>query len=129
MPDDSPEVSFELEPSFEEVRGRRWLIVRLEDGADIAWGMLPNPLSLRSAISPRALADLSAREGIPVSSGVRVVLRNPRIAGQRVPDPDVRVSATVLRLRVDGILGLDFFERFTHVSWEPQTGRVTLVDP
>lgn len=63
MPSDSDDVSFYLEPSFGFYRGRRWFVVRLNVGMDVAWGMLPNPLADRSGVSPLALADLSTREG------------------------------------------------------------------
>ena len=123
------EISFFLQHGFDDARGERGLVIRLSVGDDIAWDMLPNPLSRRSIISPRAFEDLQKR-GLAASQNVqRFVVRDLRIAGQTVPDLDVRVSAATIRLRVDGILGLEFFGQFELVQWYPHTRRVTLVAP
>jgi hypothetical protein len=124
--DDRGDVSFFLRPSFERVAGRHWMVIRLAVGQDIAWDMLPNPLALRSSITPGALDDLRTREAAMPASGNRIRLRNLRIDRQPVPDLDVTVSVAVTRLRVDGVLRLDCFEQFVGVHWEPHTHRVTL---
>ena len=125
----SREISFVLRSRFDDADGERGRIVRLDVGPDIVWDMLPNPLSRRSIISPEALDDLRVRGLVPERTGTWVPLRDLRIADQPVPDLDVRVSAAMTRLRVDGILGLDSFEQFDLVRWHPRTHRVTLVLP
>jgi hypothetical protein len=35
----------------------------------------------------------------------------------------------IIRLRVDGILGLTFFERFDEVRWKPRRRQITLIEP
>ncbi len=54
------------------------------------------------------------------------MLRDLRIVGQPVPDVAVRVGAAANLLRVDGILGFDFFGRFRHIGFDTQTRRMTL---
>lgn len=122
-------ITFVLEPSFEEIRGRRLLIVRVSVGQDIAWDLLPNPTLRRSRISQRSLDDLVMREGTPTRHGHEVVLRQLQIQGQPIPDLPVQVDAGIARLGIDGILGLDFFEQFEEVRWQPRTNVVTLLLP
>lgn len=122
-------ISFSLRPSFEEIRGQRLLIVRLSVGQDIAWDMMPNPTLRRSRISPRALDDLTAREGGPLRRGDAVLLQQLRIRGEPIPDLPVLVGASVTRLGVDGILGFDFFEQFEEVRWNPRTQFMVLFFP
>ena len=129
MPEGERSVSFELEPSFEAVRGQRWRVARLSVGRDIVWDMVPNPTIARSRIAPRALDDLVRREGPPPRRGNDPILRNLTIAGQLIPDLAVQVDPRIARLRIDGMLGLDFFEQFEEVRWQPHTGHVTLVLP
>ena len=101
-------------------------MIRLFVGQDIIWDMLPNPTRPRSTISRAAFDDLRAREAGDLAAGRNVPLRQLRIAGQPIPDLHVRVSDTVTRLGVNGVLGLDFFTRFESVQWIPRTGRLTL---
>jgi len=121
------EGSFFLEHGFEDVRRERGRIVRLAVGNDIVWDMLPYPAARRSIISPRAFDDLRAHGLAPTPGLARAVVRGLPIADQPVPDLEVRVSAAVTRLKVDGFLGLDFFEQFELVQWNPRSHRVTLV--
>lgn len=123
------EISFILKHGFNDVRQERGLVVRLDVGDDIVWDMLPNPAARRSIISPRALEDLQTRGLASSHDARRFLVRDLRIAGQPIPDLEVRVSAAMVRLGVDGILGLDFFEQFELVQWHPRTRRVILVDP
>jgi hypothetical protein len=127
VPSGGNEISFFLEPGFGE-RGERWLVVRLSVGQDMVWDMLPNPVQPRSTISPQSLADLIAREGTPDRTDAGdVILRDMQIARQPLPDLAVRISTTPDRLRVNGILGLDFFQQFHVVHWRPRTHLVVLV--
>lgn len=52
------EISFYLQPGFDNVRGDRLLVVRLAVGPDIVWDMVPNPVAPRSSITQGALDDL-----------------------------------------------------------------------
>jgi hypothetical protein len=129
VPEGGRSLTFELEPSFETVRGRRLLVVRLNVGLDIAWDMIPNPTVAQSRIRPRAVEELRSHEGDPARRGNLLILRNLTIAGQPVADLPVLVDPAVSRLRMDGILGLDFFEQFEEVRWQPRTRLVTLIEP
>ena len=129
MPNGGAELSFYLTPAFIDSENERGRVVRLAVGPDITWDMLPNPTAPRSAITRAALDDLQRRGLSPATEQRRAVLRDLRIAGQRVADLEVRVSVAPTRLGVDGILGLDFFEQFEAVLWYPRTGQVTLRFP
>lgn len=129
MPNGGTEFTFDLSPGFDAAETARPRVIRLSVGEDIAWDMLPNPTAPRSAITRAALGDLQRRGLSPATGQRRAAIRGLRIAGQRVPDREVRVSVAVARLRVDGILGLDFFEQFEAVLWHPRTGRMTLRFP
>ena len=129
MPDSGRRITFELEPCFEAARGARWLVARLAVGRDVAWDMLPNPTVARSRIGPRALDDLIRHEGPPPRRGNDLILRNLTIAGQQRPDLAVLVDPGITRLKIDGMLGFDFFERFEEVRWNPRTKLVTLLLP
>lgn len=126
MPNGEHELTFSLRYGFNDPRGERWRIIRLSVGQDMTWDMLPNPTVPRSTISRHAFADLALREQAIAGNARRAVLRDLLIAGQPVPDLEVRISQVVARLGVDGILGLDFFEQFASVLWLPRTGQMTL---
>lgn len=110
-----------------DIQGERPLIALLEVGDEFALEMLPAPNHARSAISRQALADLKSRRLVSQDDQKSCALRSLRIAGQPVADLDVVVSVGPAFLRVDGILGGDFFRRFSQVRWDPQSNRVTLV--
>ena len=119
------EVSFRLRYSLNDPDERGWLFVPLSVGQDYVLEMLPNPFSPRSTISRRALGDLRAR-GLIAEGRPPVLLRDLRIVGQRVPDVTARVGAAPSLLRVDGILGFDFFEQFRRIIFDTQTRWIIL---
>lgn len=102
------ELSFRLRYSLTDPDERRWLIVPLSVGQDHILEMLPSLFAARSTINRRALDDLLGK-GLVTPGGPIVLLRDVRIVGQSVPDLTVHVGAAANLLRVDGILGLDFF--------------------
>ncbi len=128
MPAGAGDLSFYLQPGFGDPDGERPLFVRLSVGQDVVLEMIPNPTVLRSSLSRQALRDLRTR-GVLEGGGPTFVLRDLRISGQPVADLTVRVGAAATLLRVDGILGFDFFLQFSAVVLEPRTLRVTLIDP
>lgn len=120
------DIEFFLQAGF--VDGGPRFVVGLAVGPDIHWDMIPNPLRPHSSISRLALEDLSSRlGGAPPRAGAAYLLQDVRIAGHSVPDIAVRINPIVSRLKVDGILGLDFFQQFDAVTWHPKTHRVVLV--
>jgi hypothetical protein len=92
----------------------------------MVWDMFPSPTTGATAIGPVSFADLQHRMGTTLDDRGRAVVTDLRIEGQPVPDLEVRVSRAVDRLRVNGILGLDFFQLFDSVLWLPRAGRITL---
>jgi len=101
-------------------------VIRLAVGPDVVLDMLPNPLFRRSAITPEVASDIRGRELGVDDHGRRFRLTALRIRGQSLADLDVIVSTALTRLRVDGVFGLDFFERFAGVYGEPHTNLVVL---
>ncbi len=129
MTDGRGDISFFSRPSFERVAGRHWMVIRHAVGQDTVLDPLPNPLARRSSTAPRSLDDIEAREGLVPGTGGRSLLTNLRIGQHFIPDLEMTLGAALTRLRVDGVLGLDFFARFAGGYWEPWTHRVTLTRP
>jgi hypothetical protein len=125
--DSAQVISFRLQQRMQDVRGDRPYVVLLGVGQDYGLEMLPNPFTPRSTISRTALEDLDFRGLLPSDRGARFALRNLSIAGWRVPDIEVSVGAAATLLRVDGILGFDFFARFAEIRFNPRTFVMTLV--
>lgn len=119
------DITFVLEPSFES--GRQLLVVHVSVGLDIGWDMLPNPLLAQTVIRASAARDYRARMEESSAGGPRVTLQDLRIDRQPIPDLSARIVRSIPRIPVDGILGLDFFQKFSEVRWDPHTHRVTLV--
>lgn len=121
------EVSFRLRYSLSDPSQRGWLFVPLSVGQDYVLEMLPNPFSPRSSLSRRAMEDIAVRS--LTSPATASVLHDLRILGQPVPDVHVRVGAAANLLRVDGILGFDFFGQFERIIFDPPTRQLTLIRP
>lgn len=110
--------------------GRRLAVVFLEVGDEFALEMLPNPFTPRSTVSRPAMMDLERRGLIPPEHGNRFVLDRLRLAGQPVPSVEVSVGRAATLLRVDGILGFNFFGSFREICLDTRTMVMTLrLDP
>jgi hypothetical protein len=98
---------------------------------DVVLDMAPNLIFRESLISEQALVDLRRRGVLPEAGDRqrRLVVRELRIVGQPIPDVEVRSSRLPDVLRVDGLLGLDFLERFATVRYDTATHRVTRTRP
>ena len=121
------EISFQLQRRMDDAEGDRPYVVLLGVGQDFGLEMLPNPFTPRSSISRMALADLDHRGLLQADRGVRFPLRELSIAGWSVPDIEVSVRPAATLLRVDGILGFDFFRKFTEIRFDTRTFVMTLV--
>jgi hypothetical protein len=76
------------------------------------------------------LADLEQRGPVPAGHRDRIVLQDLRLAGQPIPDVEVRVGRAATLLHVDGILGFDFFRMFPEIRFDTRTFVMTLrLDP
>src|SRR5689334_19985953 len=100
---------------MEDDRGDRPYVVLLGVGQDYGLEMLPNPFTPRSTISRTAFEELDYRGLLPPDRGARFRLRNLSITGWRVPDIEVNVGTAATLLRIDGILGFDFFQNFGEI--------------
>jgi hypothetical protein len=130
VPNGNRRISFALQPYFDADDSPLRLVVRVSVGQDLGYDMLPGPLWPRSFISRQMLREVTIRLGPPArASDGSIVLGDLRIVGQGIPDLAVRVSAAPTRLRVDGILGFDFFQQFSEIIWQPASHEVTLVLP
>jgi hypothetical protein len=127
MTEPSREISFPLQYPMADVEGRRPIIVLLQVGQDYGLEMMPNPFAARSTISRLALADLQRQGLIPAGRPARMVLRDLRLAGQPIADLEVSVGSAATLLRVDGILGFDFFQHFAEIRFDTRTFVMTLV--
>jgi len=121
------EISFRLQQRMEDVRGDRPYVVLLGVGQDYGLEMLPNPFTPRSTISRTAFEDLDYRGLLPSDRGARFPLRKLSIAGWRVPVIEVSVGAAATMLRIDGILGFDFFQNYDEIRFNTRTFVMTLL--
>jgi hypothetical protein len=112
---------------MEDVRGDRPYVVLLAVGQDDGLEMLPNPFTPRSTISSTVLEDLDFRGLLPSDRGVRFISRDLSIVGRRVPDLEGSVGTAATLLRVDGILGFDFFQNFGEIRFNTRTFVMTLL--
>jgi len=120
------EISFALQHRMDFAAGDKPHILLLAVGQDFGLEMLPNPFTPRSTISRRALGDLERHRLLPTDHGARFPLRDLSITGARVPDIEVHVGGAATLLRVDGILGFDFFEHFAEIRFNTRTFVMTL---
>lgn len=123
----SGDIAFRLQYGLDDPNEERWPIVPLSVGQDLILEMLPNLLAPRSSIGRNALADLRRRSLLPPTSEAPFALRDLRIPGQPVPDVEVRVGPAARFLQVDGVLGFDFFAKFSKIILEVDTRWLTLV--
>ena len=83
-----------------------------------------------SIISPQARDDLRSSGLWPDPAGRQAGrLTGVQAQGQPLPDLDVRVSARLARLGVDGMLGLDFLLHFEHIHFHVPTLHLILQNP
>ncbi len=127
MTEPSREISFPLQYPMADVEGRRLIIVLLHVGQDYGLEMMPNPFAARSTISRVALENMQRQGLLPAGVSDKLVLRNLRLAGQLVPDLAVSVGSAATLLRVDGILGFDFFRNFGEIRLNTRTFVMTLM--
>jgi len=128
VPAGGPDVSFRLSFNTGGAGRPRWPVVPLSVGPDVVLEMLANLLSARSFVSQQARDDLH-RWGLAPAGAGALILRDLRIVGQPVPDLAVRVGPAPRLLAVDGILGFDFFAKFSRIMLGTGTLIVTLVGP
>src|SRR5947209_19460955 len=57
------------------------------------------------------------------------LLRNVSMQGQPIPNLALRISARATQVGADGLLGLDFFSRYTDIHFYVPSGRLTLTVP
>jgi hypothetical protein len=124
-----PDAGGELTVPLRAATRGRWLVVWLSVGADVVLEMLPNPLAAQSVITNEARDDLNRWGMLSVPTARRQHLHDLKIEGQPVPDLDVIVTSRIQQLRVDGILGRDFFAQFADVRWDVRGNRLTLIYP
>ena len=75
----------------------------------------------------RELVDFLRPLGFATAAGgSRFHLHGLSVAGLEVPNFEVGVSGQLRRAEVEGLLGLDFLQRFREISLNPST---TFVDP
>jgi len=106
-----------------------WVIVEVSANG-IRLSMMLNTGSSFSAINERAREALIQAEALPPERLTRYTLTKPSLAGNQLSDLAVRVLGQGLpRADLDGILGLDFLQQFSEISFEVATFRLTLALP
>ena len=81
----------------------------------------------QSVLSRSMLAAMRALGLFGAQSGPLFVLQRPTVDGAPLPDLPLRESAGPGLLGLDGMLGLDFFDRFTEACISTRALRLTLV--
>jgi hypothetical protein len=106
----------------------RWVIIPVDIAANYALDMVLDTGSPLSAISRQSHQELtSAGRLTPVDEPRRrYVLQGLSIQGQLIADLVVRVSLRVSQVGADGVLGLDFLQRFREVCFDVPSLRLTL---
>jgi hypothetical protein len=123
-----PEIAFRLQPRFVNPENDpKLVVIRLNVGFDFGLDMLPYPTAQRSCVSREVAHDLVDKVAHVERRGRHLKLTGLRIAGQPVPDLDVVSSLAPGRLQVAGFLGLDFFEQFDVVEWQPKARLMRLI--
>ena len=104
---------------------RWWILIPLEVG-NLSLDMVLDTGSPPSSISQATYDKLAEAETIDHVGGRTYVLRKPRIAGQVIPNLEVRLSRRVSQVGADGVLGLDFLGRYTDIHFHVPSLRLTL---
>jgi len=120
-------VSFRLTPRLGDTKGDGLLVVTIQVGLDFGLEFLPALTQRRSTIGRSTRAEMLARGEIEPASRSPFRLRHLSIDSQPIPDVEVRVSPFPDLIKVDGMLGADFFRNYSHVNWDPDTNLVTLI--
>lgn len=107
----------------------RWLLVPLDFPGDIQVMMVLDTGSAISAISDQTCDKLAGAGLIGAPQAGVYMLPNPRIYDTPIADVRVRVSNRVSVVRAEGLLGLDFLQRFEQVHFHVPTLRLTLTYP
>lgn len=102
-----------------------WLLAPVKVGDQIL-DMVIDTESPISAISVGIREVLARTDRLVQLEANTYVLRDPRIQVQSIADLEVRVSPRVTRVGADGVLGLDFLNRFTDVHFNVPSLRLTL---
>ena len=82
-----------------------------------------------SCISPAARDILAALGHLRHSGGRIYQLHDLRVGGSPVAPLEVRVNAAVSLLGFEGIVGLNFLNRFRAIHFEVESGLLTLTLP
>jgi hypothetical protein len=81
----------------------------------------------QSVLSRSMLAAMRALGLFGAQAGPLFVLQQPTVDGALLPDLTLRESAGPGMLGVDGMLGLDFFDRFAEACISTHALRLTLI--
>jgi hypothetical protein len=103
-----------------------WVLVPLVVANTVTIEMVLDTGSLLSGVSEATQQTLAANGLLEPSGERRFVLRRLAIQGQPVPDLVVRPSRRVTQAGASGVLGLDFFGRFTDIHFHVPSMRLTL---
>jgi hypothetical protein len=103
------------------------LTVPLFDRTPWDLDLMLNTGRTQSVLSRSMLAAMRALGLFGAQSGPVYVLRQPTASGVPLPDLALRASAGPGMLGLEGMLGLDFLDRFTEACISTQALRLTLV--
>jgi hypothetical protein len=79
-----------------------------------------------SCVNPRVRTTLGALDHLRPIDGRYYMLHDLRIGGRLVPPLEVRVNVGIERFGFEGILGLNFLNRFRPVCFDVDTLRLRL---
>ena len=106
----------------------QWLLIRVDVDRDIHLRLALDTLSAFSGLNEgvwNKLTNLGFLRETPNRG--RRLLESVSIEGIPVPDLEVRLTRRPMIDRVDGYLGLSFFDAFTQVRIDVQSRRMTLI--
>ena len=101
------------------LEGHRTLAMVLDSGSPV------------SAISPETADELRALDLLlpAMVPGYEFRLAAPSVQGQNLPELDVRILPRLTRLRIAGLLGLDFLSKFLAIHYYVPSRRLVLERP
>ncbi len=108
-----------------------WVGIYVDIGARVRLFMVLETGSPVSALSPSIAQHLHSRKLLQADPAPGYFRPAPLTAAQApghppLPDLAVRVLPRLTRLRIDGLLGLDFFRRFDRVCFQLSAMRLEL---
>jgi hypothetical protein len=103
------------------------IVAPLRIGAMYRLELVLNTGYLVSSISRGARDALLALGHLGHSSGRYYRLHDISVGGVTLPPLDMRLNATIARLGIEAIMGLNFLNQFREIRFDTQTQEMTLI--